>query len=136
MPSDFEMEDSDSSSTNESLNVDPSILASVTQGRPRVVSKGKEYQRHYGSRAARVPSVIWNTGEEYERNGKKYWRCGICKKTKMLAILDSQSSPFHNYRIWQRAWACPGFSWAGQALGKSPDKPRPVHHCNMLLYAG
>jgi hypothetical protein len=50
MPSDFEMEDSDSSSTNESLNIDPSILASVTQGRPRVVFKGKEYQRHYGSR--------------------------------------------------------------------------------------
>ena len=45
MPSDFEMEDSDSSSINESLNIDPSILASVTQGRPRVVSKGKEYQR-------------------------------------------------------------------------------------------
>ena len=34
MPSDFEMEDSDSS--NESLNIDPSTLASVTQGRPRV----------------------------------------------------------------------------------------------------
>jgi len=72
MPSDFEMEDSDSSLTNEPLNIDPSILASVTQGRPRVIFKGKEYLRHYGSRAARAPSVIWNTGEEYERNGKKH----------------------------------------------------------------
>ena len=57
------MEDSDSSSTNESLNIDPSILASVTQGRPRVVFKGREYQRYYGSRVARAPSVIWNAGE-------------------------------------------------------------------------
>jgi hypothetical protein len=24
-------------------------------------------------------------------------------------------------------WAM-GFFWAGQALGESPDKPRPVHH--------
>jgi hypothetical protein len=54
MPSDFEMEDSDSSSTNESLNIDPSILASVTQGRPRVVFKGKEYQRHCGSRDSTI----------------------------------------------------------------------------------
>src|SRR5437763_16348966 len=98
MPSDFEMEDSDSSSTNEPLNIDPSILASVTQGRPRVVSKGKEYQRHYGSRAARVPSVIWNTGEEYERNGKKYWRCGICKNNKLLAINNGTSSALRHLK--------------------------------------
>jgi len=45
MPLDFEIEDSDSSLINESLNIDPSILASVTQGRPRVIFKGKEYQR-------------------------------------------------------------------------------------------
>jgi hypothetical protein len=51
------MEDSDSS--NESLNIDPSILASVTQGRQRVIFKGKEYQRYYGARASREPSVIW-----------------------------------------------------------------------------
>jgi hypothetical protein len=44
MPSDFEMEDSDSSISIEPLNIDPSILASVTQGRPRVIFKGKEYQ--------------------------------------------------------------------------------------------
>jgi hypothetical protein len=43
MFSDFEMEDSGSSLTNESLNINPSILASVTQDRPRVVFKGKEY---------------------------------------------------------------------------------------------
>jgi hypothetical protein len=50
MPSDFEMEDS-----NESLNVDPSILASVTQGRPRVIFKGKEYQRYYGDPGKEPP---------------------------------------------------------------------------------
>jgi hypothetical protein len=44
------MKNSDSSSTNEPLNINPSILASVTQGRPRVVFKGKEYQQYYGSR--------------------------------------------------------------------------------------
>jgi hypothetical protein len=60
MPSDFEMEDCDSS--NESLNIDPSILASVTQGRQRVIFKGKEYQRYYGARATREPSVIRRVG--------------------------------------------------------------------------
>ena len=86
MPSDFEMEDSDSSISIEPLNIDPSILASVTQGRPRVTFKDKEYQRHHGTRASRAPSVIWNTGEEYERNGKKHWRCNICRNDKILAI--------------------------------------------------
>jgi hypothetical protein len=90
MPSDFEMEDSDS--FNESLNIDPSILASVTQGRPRVIFKGKEYQRYYGARATRASSVIWSTGEEYERNGKKYWRCSICKNDKILTIISGTSS--------------------------------------------
>jgi hypothetical protein len=56
MPSDFEIEDSDSS--NKSLNINPFILASVTQGRPRVIFKGKEYQRYYSARATRAPSVI------------------------------------------------------------------------------
>ena len=72
MPSDFEIEDSDSSLINESLNIDLSILTSVTQGRLRVIFKGKEYQCYYSTYALRVPSVIWNTGEEYERNRKKH----------------------------------------------------------------
>jgi hypothetical protein len=44
------MEDSGSSLNNESLNINPSILVSVTQDRPRVVFKVKEYQRYYSSR--------------------------------------------------------------------------------------
>jgi hypothetical protein len=43
-PSDFEMEGSDLSLTDEPLNIDLSILTSVTQGRSRVIFKGKEYQ--------------------------------------------------------------------------------------------
>ena len=64
------MEDSDSS--NESLNIDPSILASVTQGRQRVIFKDKEYQRYYGARASREPSVIWSIGDEYKSNRNKH----------------------------------------------------------------
>src|SRR5437762_360411 len=98
MPLDFEMEDSDSFISIEPLNIDSSILALVTQDRPRVIFKGKKYQRHYGIRAARVSSVIWNTGEEYERNGKKYWRYGICKNDKMLAINNGISSALRHLK--------------------------------------
>lgn len=112
MPSDFEMEDSDSS--NESLNIDPSILASVTQGRPRVIFKGKEYQRYYGARATRAPSVIWSTGEEYERNGKKHWRCGICKTDKMLAISSGTSSALRHLKQRHK------IDKAGQRIQKQP----------------
>jgi hypothetical protein len=72
MPSDIEMTDCDSSSESGLLEIDPSIAASLTRGAQRVVYKGKEYLRHPGIRASRVPLVIWNTGEEYERNGKKH----------------------------------------------------------------
>ena len=80
------MANCDSSSESGLLEIDPSMAASVTPEAQRVVYKGKEYLRHTGIRASRVPSVIWNTGEEYERNGKKHWRYGLCKKDNVLAI--------------------------------------------------
>ena len=56
MPSDIEM--TDSSSESGPLEIDPFIAASVIRGAQRVVYKGKEYLRHPGIRASRVPSVI------------------------------------------------------------------------------
>jgi hypothetical protein len=62
MSSDTEMSDSDSLV----LNLDPAIAASVRPGPERAVYNHREYIRHPGIRAD--PSVIWNLGEEYERN--------------------------------------------------------------------
>jgi hypothetical protein len=64
MSSDTEMSDSDSLV----LNLDPAIAASVRPGPERAVYNHREYIRHPGIRAAQDPSVIWNLGEEYERN--------------------------------------------------------------------
>jgi hypothetical protein len=82
MSSDTEMSDSDSLV----LNLDPAIAVSVRPGPKKAVYNHREYIRHPGIRAAQDPSVIWNLREEYERNHKRFWRCGICKKTKMLII--------------------------------------------------
>jgi hypothetical protein len=68
------------------LNLDPTIAVSVRSGPERAVYNYREYIRHLGIRAAQDPSVIWNLGEEYERNYQRFWRCGICKKTKILVI--------------------------------------------------
>jgi hypothetical protein len=68
------------------LNLDPAITASVRPGPERAVYNYREYIRHPGIRAAQDPSIIWNLGEEYERNYKRFWRCGIRKKTKILVI--------------------------------------------------
>jgi len=92
MPSDIEMSDSDSSILDTEITIDLEIIANIKPAPERVVHKCKEYIRHPGVRAAEAPSVIWRVGQEYERNRKKFWRCGLCKKTKLLAI--------HNYRIW------------------------------------
>jgi len=59
------------------LNLDPAIAASVRPGPERAVYNHREYIRHPGIRAPQDPSVIWNLGEEYERNHKRFWRCGI-----------------------------------------------------------
>jgi hypothetical protein len=77
-------------------------------------TKGKEYQRRYGTRAARAPSVIWNTGEEYERNGKKHWRCGICKNDKVLAINSGTSSALRHLKQRHK------IDKAGQRIQKNP----------------
>jgi hypothetical protein len=58
----------------EQFDIDPSILNAVTHGTQRVINKGKEYLRRPGLRAARVPSIVWILGEEYERKEEKHWR--------------------------------------------------------------
>ena len=55
--------------------------------------KGKQYvweQHEDNQRAFTTPSVIWQLGDQYEKIGsgyqRKYWRCGLCTNTKMLAM--------------------------------------------------
>jgi hypothetical protein len=98
MSSNGETSDPDSSSPESSINLDPAIAASVRPGPERAVHQCKEYIRHPGIRAAQDLSVIWSSGEEYERNKKRFWRCGICKKTKMLAIQKGTSSALRHLR--------------------------------------
>jgi hypothetical protein len=86
MPSDVEMSDCDSSSFNSQIDLDPAIASSVTAGPERVTHNCKDYVRRPAIYAAEAPSVIWRLGEEYERRRKRFWRCGICKKNKLLAI--------------------------------------------------
>ena len=94
MSSDTEMSGSDSPV----LNLDPAITASVRPGPERAVCNHREYIRHPGICAAQDPSVIWDLGEEYERNHKRFWRCGICKKTKMLVIQKGASSALRHLK--------------------------------------
>jgi hypothetical protein len=94
MSSDLEMGDP----ANPGIDLDPAIVASVTPAPEQVIHKYREYLRHPGIRAAETPSVIWSVGEEYRRNKKKYWRCGICKKTKMLAIDKGTTSALRHLR--------------------------------------
>jgi hypothetical protein len=98
VPSDIEMDDSDSSPALCVLEVDPIVLASVNPAPERVVYKCKEYLRHPSVRHTETPSVIWYLGEEYERNKNKFWRCGICKKTKILVIRNGTSSAIRHLR--------------------------------------
>jgi hypothetical protein len=84
MSSETEMSGSDSPV----FNLDPAITASVRSGLKRAVYNYREYIRNPRIRATQDLSVIWNLGEEYKKNYKRFWRCGICKKTKnkMLVI--------------------------------------------------
>ena len=86
MPSDVEMSDCGSSPFNGQIDLDPTIASSVNAGPERVTHNCKDYVRRPAIYAAEAPSVIWRLGEEYERRGKRFWRCGICKKNKLLAI--------------------------------------------------
>jgi hypothetical protein len=61
--------------------------------------KGKQYvwkQHEDNQRAFTTPSVIWQLGDEYEKIGsghrRKFWRCGLCPNTKMLAMNDNSTS--------------------------------------------
>ena len=94
MSSDTEMSGSDSPV----LNLDPAITASVRPGPERAVYNHREYIRHPRIRATQDPSVIWDLREEYERNHKRFWRCGICKKTKMLVIQKGTSSALRHLK--------------------------------------
>src|SRR5437762_3001263 len=98
MSSNSDMSDPDSSSPESNTNLDPTIAASVHPGPERVIHKCKEYIRRPSTRAAQDPSVIWRLGEEYERNKERFWRCGICNKTKMLAIQKGTSSALRHLR--------------------------------------
>lgn len=102
MSSNGEMSDPDSSSLEPNINLDPAITASVHPGPERVVHKCKEYIRRPGIRAAQDPSVIWSLGEEYERKQERFWRCGICTKTKMLAIQKGTSSALRHLRKYHK----------------------------------
>jgi hypothetical protein len=66
------------------LNPNPAITASVRLG--------------LKERYAQDASVIWDLREEYERNHKRFWRCGICKKTKMLVIQKGASSALRHLK--------------------------------------
>ena len=58
----------------------------------------KEYTCHCGSRAAETPSVIWLLREGYKRNIHKFWRCGLCKKNKLLAVDMGTTSALRHLR--------------------------------------
>jgi hypothetical protein len=79
------MEDSDSS-LGHAIELDSSLLYSIKPAPERVLYNCKEYTRRYGIRAAEIPSVIWLIGKKYRRNNYKFWRCGLCKKNKLLVI--------------------------------------------------
>jgi hypothetical protein len=81
----MDIEDSDSS-LGHAIELDPSPLSSIKPASERVLYNCKEYTRRCGIRAAETPSIIWLIGEEYRRNNNKFWRCGLCKKNKLLAI--------------------------------------------------
>jgi hypothetical protein len=86
MSSSGEMSDPDLSGLEPNINLDPAIAASVRPGPERVIHKCKEYIRHPSIHAAQDPSVIWSLVEKYKRKKERFWRCGICTKTKILVI--------------------------------------------------
>jgi hypothetical protein len=98
MPSDVEMSDCDASPFDGHIDLDPAIASSVTAGPERVTHNCKDYVRRPTIHAAEAPSVIWRLGEEYERRRKRFWRCGICKKNKLLAIQRGTSSALRHLK--------------------------------------
>ena len=79
--------------------VAPDVAVACKRCPERVSFKGKQYvwkAHEDNQRAFTKPSVIWQLGDEYEKIGsgyrRKYWRCRLCTKTKMLAMNDNSSS--------------------------------------------
>jgi len=58
MPSDIEMDNSNSSPTLYVLEIDPIVLISINSAPERVVYKYREYLRHPSIRYTKTPSVI------------------------------------------------------------------------------
>jgi hypothetical protein len=98
MPSDVEMGDYDSSPFDGQINLNPAIASRFIAGPERVTHNCKDYIRRPAIYTAEAPSVIWRLGEEYERRGKRFWRCGICKKNKLLAIQKGTSSALRHLK--------------------------------------
>jgi hypothetical protein len=70
--SDTEIADSDRSILDTEITLDTEIIANIKPAPERVVHRRKKYLRHPGVRVAEAPSVIWQVGQEYERNRKKF----------------------------------------------------------------
>ena len=81
------------------VEVDVTVAAAYKPGPQRLTYKGKQYiWKHHedNCRAFTKPSVIWQLGDEYRRTGSdqevRYWRCGLCKTTTLLAMTDNSST--------------------------------------------
>jgi hypothetical protein len=101
--SDVEMHGSSNSDseldTSGQVCVAPDVAAACKRGPERVGFEGKRYVwKAYedNQRAFTKPSIIWQLGDGYEKvdSGyrRKYWRCGLCTKTKMLVMNDNSTS--------------------------------------------
>ena len=105
MVSDVNISDCDSIASSSSINIDPEVATAYTRGPERVVLHNATYlwQQHTdNTRAFSKHSVIWHLGDEYKRIGnshnKRFWRCGIYKKTTMLACDRSSSAALRHLK--------------------------------------
>ena len=76
------MSNSDSLLSEPQIEIDPAATSKLTPRPQRVVFNCKEYLRHPGILVAEAGPVIWVLGEEYEREDKKLWRCGLCRRNQ------------------------------------------------------
>ena len=81
------------------VEIDVTVTTAYKPGPERLTYKGKQYiWKHHedNCRAFTKPSVIWQLGDEYRRadcdQGTRYWRCGLCKRTTLLAMTDNSST--------------------------------------------
>ena len=98
--SNLETSDSSLSDTEPDQNRIPvDVTAAYKRGPQQVVYKGNQFiwKEHDDNESAFTKSsIIWRLGDEHERVGnncvKKYWRCGLCKKTTLLAMKNTSRS--------------------------------------------